>query len=299
MTADVHAGAGGSPFGINASAVGNALRTFAANRSGVAGYVDAMRGVELGVQRYDVAGLRGEYDPFGNLQTAVAALRSAQHHTDPVADALTFLHMWASKPDEVISVITGPLEKVKGLLAAAGPSGTFTDAQAVEAHTQVYLAAIFTRQLASGHAQIGNNIATFIGSLSADHEALSNGVAKVVDLRARVLADGQAASQRYIFDPMTRPIGEMIARLAGKVADQLGTLGGNLLGALLGHAEMRGALTAMATAADAAASKCEDARNSMGRMDRAGLTIAAREARLEVALDSWKEYSDFFRNSGL
>src|SRR5258706_12844510 len=191
MTADVHAGAGSSPFGINASAVGNALRTFAANRSGVAAYVDAMRGVELGVQRYDVAGLRGEYDPFANLQTAVAALRSAQRHTDPVADAMQFLHIWASKPDEVISVITGPLEKVKSLLAAAGQSGTFTDAQTVEVHTQDYLAAIFTRQLASGHSLIGKNVATFIGSLSADHEALSNGVAKVFELHARVLEDGR------------------------------------------------------------------------------------------------------------
>lgn len=299
MTSDVQAGAGASPFAIDAPAMGRALRTYAANRNGVEAYVQAMRAVQLGPQPFEAAGIRGEYDPFKDLRKEEEALRRTWYHTDPPAEVIRSLHSWAATPEEGLTLITTPLIKAKEILASAGPSETLTEKQASDLRLQFYTASIFTRMFANGFAGMSEKMASFIGNLSADHAALTSGVANIGQLRNRVHASGMAESQRYIFYPATRPIGEMIASLTGRVVGQLDHLGRALSGALIGHIEMRGALTAMATAVNSALAKSEDARSAMDRMDRAGLTIAAREARLETALDTWDDLATFFRGSGL
>ena len=103
----------------------------------------------------------------------------------------------------------------------------------------------------------------------------------------------------YVLNPMSRGIGETMLQVGRAFISATDRVGGVIGNAMLGHEGMRGAASALATAASTAHAKYEAAANAFYRADSATMSITLRKLQLTTSIQSWIQFAEFFERSGL
>lgn len=286
---------------LDFSPLGTAVRALGANSNPVMSYVNAVRAIPMGEQPMIIGGqVAGKYDPLAKRPELKAALYGVIHRAEEIAGHMSTLHGWATGgATQIIADIVPRLETVRTILAAIPPGGAVNDADRLRIREQMQLASIHTWMVSMGMTQIGTGMHNFLSHIGVDHDTLAGGPFELRKVSDEVGRQISADAMPYVLNPMARGIGETMLQIGRAFIAAIDHLAAVLGSALAGHEAMGGAASALATAATSARSKYEAASAAVAASDSATMSVTLRKLQLSAAIQSWKQFADFFTRSGL
>ena len=289
------------PLLLDLEAVRQGVAAYVQNRGELLVYLTALRGIQLGAQPIVVDGQRaGSFDPLGKRPELARQLAEAQAHGEELAHYLDTLHGWAKGGmAEAVAPILPELEKARDLLAALPSGATPSPEVASTLQAAIYTASIHSWVIGLAARQERAGVIRFLGELQNDYHALSSGATALAEITRQAEADVQDAAQRYLLNPITAPIGRILVQIGAQLLGQLHRLGGALEGALTGHLEMRGGISALASAVESLVAKYEAAQNAVSRASAAELPPVLRKLEPGKAIASWQDFLRFLEKSSL
>jgi hypothetical protein len=285
-------------FDFTAAAAG--AQQFVSSRASVYAYIDAIRAVAVGPQPIVIGGQpSGTFDPLQNLPDVASGVHAAKYHADAVAQQLDFLHGWAQGHIRgAVDLVLGPVKTMRDIFVAVPSGGTLTEEQIGQIGGQMYAAKFMTGMLASTARQTRQGIQDFLTQLPNDHKALSDGPYALARVRGKIESDFRDLAMKYIFNPVTAGIGNVILQIGGQFLKSVDKLSGTLSTALQGHEAMRSGIGAFATGIEAVMDKYVLGEKALYKADRETATVALRRFDLNRAVSSWEQLRDFVLNSG-
>jgi hypothetical protein len=290
-----------SSLELDFAPLGSALLTLGASVSPLMSYVNAVRAIPMGEQPIILDGkVAGKYDALAKRPELKAALYGVIHRANEIAGHMDTLHIWAGGgATKLIEEIVPPLEKVRAILAATPAGAAISAADQQTVREQMQRVSVFTMMAGMVMTQVGTGMHNFLSNIGVDHDTLAGGpyeLRKVADELGKQISD---EAMPYVLNPIYRGIGEtmlQIGRVFIAAINHLSTVLGN---ALAGHEAMGGTASALAVAASSAHSKYEAAANAVAASDAATMSVTLRKLQLSAAIQSWKQFADFFTRSGL
>ena len=281
--------------------LGAAVRALGANSNPVTSYVNAVRAIPMGEQPIIIGGqVAGRYDPLAKRPELKAALYGVIHRAEEISGAMSTLHLWAAGgATQIIGSIVPPLEIVRTILAAIPAGGAVSDADRGRICEQMQLASVQTWLVSMGMGQIGTALHNFLSHIGVDHDTLAGGPFELRRVSDEVGKQISADAMPYVLNPMARGIGETMLQIGRTFIATIDHLAAVLGNALVGHEAMGGAASALATAATSARSKYQAASAAVSASDSATMSVTLRKLQLSAAIQSWKQFADFFTRSGL
>ena len=286
---------------LDLEAVRAGTETYLKSRAPLLGYLQALRGIHLGAQPIVVDGQEsGSFDPLAKKPELARQLALAQSNGRELAGFLDTLHGWKSGGMAgAVAPILPELEKARDLLAAI-PSGAQPSPEVATAlQAAIYKASMQSWVIGFAARQVRDGVIRFLGELQNDYRALSTGDTALSEITRQVEADVQDAAQRYLLNPITAPIGRIIAQIGAQLLGQLHHLSSELHGALSGNLEMRGGISALATAVESLVAKYQAAQNAVSRAGTAELPNVLRKLEPGKAITSWQDFLRFLEQSAL
>lgn len=289
------------PLVLDLPAVSAGARMLVEHRGPVQSYLAVIARVPLGARPIVIGGqVAGSYDPLDKQPELRRGLQAAQRHAEELSGYLYALHSWASGGlDDLIGKITAALSCIHDLLATVPSGGALTESQSRLAVEQMSHASLYSWLIGLSAGQARQGVGEFLAFLGNDHETLTRGPAEVEGNLQKTKNDVLAESLRYMTNPVTAPIGQIIAQSGGQVIAALEQLLGPLREALRGHQEMRTGVSALATAVQSLQGKYAAAEQAVTQGSPADKTALLRKLKIDVAIASWNQFSEFIKKSGL
>jgi hypothetical protein len=278
-----------------------ALRAIAGNSGPVMSYVAAVRAIPMGEQPIIIGGkVAGQYDVLSKRPELKAALYGAIRRADDIASHMDTLHNWAGGgATQIVGLISPPLETVRSILATVPSGGAVSAADVPRIREQMQIATVHTWMVSMGMTQIGAGIHNFLSHIIVDHDTLAGGPLELGRVAQEVGQQISAEAMPYILNPLSAGIGETILQIGRAFIAAIDGVARVLRSAMVGHEAMRGGASALATFAGSARSKYEAASAAVSASDAATMSVTLRKLQLSTAIESWKQFAEFFKRSGL
>lgn len=289
------------PLVFDLAAVRAGVKTYVDHRGSVTTYIAATGRVPLGARPIVIGGqVAGSYDPLEKYADLKRGLQAAQWHAQEMARCTDTLHNWGSGAfDDLIGKINSALGQIRDALATVPSGGSLTESQARMAVEQMVYARVYAQLIGMSASQVHHGVSEFLAHLLSDHETLARGPAAIDGTLQQVSADVQSQAMKYIVNPVTAPIGNMIAQIGGQLIGGLKELSAALRGALQGHEEMRTGVSAVANVVESVQAKYQAAEQAVTQGDAANKTAVLRKLKIDTAITSWNQFAEFIRKSGL
>jgi hypothetical protein len=274
-------------------------RRYVGGRDSVMAYVAAIRAVPVGPQPLKRDGMDlGMFDPLADEPAMTSALRTTQNNANDVVGHVDTLHRWAMGDARLVAAeVIKPITAIRDIIAAVPSGGTLSPKADQEAISNMFLARIWTEQIAMGVSQIRNGIHRFLTQLVADHDTLAAGPTSVERVRARIQDRTTQIALQFMKPGMEWAYGIVLG--AGRLqVDALDAVGRAVGAAMQGHEAMRGGLDGFAAGAESIRAKYAAASDALASADASTRSMALRKFDLNRAIRSWEQFRDFILASG-
>jgi hypothetical protein len=286
-------------FAIDAQPIVAAAKELGTNSRAAMAYVDAVTAIPMGPQPFSIDGrVAGQYDPLAKHSGLKGALYLAQDHARSMAGAVTALHTWGSGQSGLIGPILDTLENLRQMVdrMPEGVAVSAADLEKIREHVSRFSSYAFVVNMSM--QQIRAGVQAFLSNVVADHDALASGPYALEASIGQIEDQTRNEALKYM-DPMSGGIGRIIIKIGAAFIAPARSTQAVISNALASHEAIRGAVNALATAAESARAKQEKAHDRVMRADAATISTTIRQARVATAITSWKQFDDFFKKSGL
>ena len=282
------------------AAAGAGAKTFVSSRTSVMTYVSAIRAVPLGPQPIQREGITASFDPLEQNPAMANALAKAQRNTNDVVSHLDTLHGWASgSARQLAGEVIKPITAMRDAIAAVPAGGTLSPEADGIVIQNMFMARLWTQNIASAVSLIRRDIRTFLTQLRDDHDTLAGGPTAIATIRAAVQHHTSEVAQRYVVGPeWTKWIGQIVLEIGRARVEALAGLETAIAKALQGHEGMLGGIDAFASGAESIHAKYAAADSALTSADRPSRSNALRKYDFNRAIRSWEDFRDFILQSG-
>jgi len=301
MTASGSLTAEPESLGFDVAPMAAAVRTIVETRDPIMNYIKAARAIPMGEQPIVVDGSVGSYyDVLAKKPAFKSALYQAIQRANGLADNMSTLHSWATgNAVLIIGNINPPLEIVRSILAAVPSGGTINPADLPRIREQMQMASMYVMLLRMAMKQITTGITDFLTHFIIDHDTFAAGPLELGRMREEVGRQISEDAMPLVLNPFYEGIGKAMLQVGRVFLAAIDLLAQVLVNSRTGHEAMNGAASALGTAAATAWTKYDAAATAVYASDSATMSVTLRKLQLTTAIESWKQWAEFFSKSNL